>query len=40
VVNNETLTVFAPSGWNTSGDTLRVASTTVQLPLTGSVTLS
>jgi len=40
VVNNETLTVFAPSGGNTSGDTLRVASTTVQLPPTGSVTLS
>lgn len=37
IVNNETIVVVVPSGWNASGDTLSVTSETSELPLTGQV---
>lgn len=40
IANNETIAVIVPSGWNATGDTLQVTSTTSELPLTGSVTFA
>lgn len=39
IANNETIALIVPTSWNVSGDLLQIASTTPELPLTGSVEL-
>lgn len=40
IANNETIALIVPTSWNVSGDLLQIASTTPELPLTGSVELA